>query len=90
MENAFIESFNGRWRNACLNIHQFQSLDEARTTMAAWRLDYTQRRPHNSLGHLTLNEFVKQHQGNLSAEAPSVLVKTCPERGPLLSIANIE
>lgn len=62
VENAFIESFNGRLRDECLNVHQFTSLDDARSKIEAWRLDYNQRRPHGSLGHLTPNEFVRQRQ----------------------------
>ena len=60
--NAFIESFNGRLRDECLNMHQFALLAEAQTIIEAWRLDYNQRRPHGSLGHLTPNEFVAQRQ----------------------------
>ena len=63
VENAFIESFNGRLRDECLNVHQFTSLAEAQHIIEAWRLDYNQRRPHSSLGHLTPNEFVAQRQG---------------------------
>jgi putative transposase len=62
VENAFIESFNGRLRNECLNAHQFASLSEAQTIIEAWRLDYNQRRPHSSLGLLTPNVFVAQRQ----------------------------
>jgi putative transposase len=68
VENAFIESFNGRLRDECLNVHQFASLAEAQTIIEAWRLDYNQRRPHSSLGHLTPNEFVGQRQGIWAAE----------------------
>ncbi len=63
METAFIESFNGCLRDACLNVHQFASLAEAEAIIEAWRYDYNQRRPHSSLGHLTPNEFVSQPQG---------------------------
>ncbi|GMV51755.1 MAG: hypothetical protein NBKEAIPA_03112 [Nitrospirae bacterium] len=63
MEHAFIESFNGRLRDECLNMHQFASLVEAQAIIEAWRVDYNQRRPHSSLGHLTPNEFVAQRQG---------------------------
>ena len=63
VENAFIESFNGRLRDKCLNVHQFASLTEAQAIIEAWRCDYNQRRPHSSLGHLTPNEFVAQRQG---------------------------
>ena len=68
MENAFIESFNGRLRDECLNVHQFASLTEAQTIIEAWRVDYNQRRPHSSLGHLTPNEFVAQRPVTQAAE----------------------
>jgi len=64
VENAFIESFNGRLRDKCLNVHQFRSLEAARAIIEAWRLDDNQHRPHSSLGHLTPNEFLRQRQGN--------------------------
>ncbi len=60
VENAFIESFNGRLRDECLNVHQFQSLDEARAIIETWRLGYNQHRPHSTLGHLTPNELLRQ------------------------------
>ena len=69
VENAFIESFNGRLRDECLNVHQFSSLAEAQALIEAWRVDYNQRRPHSSLGHLTPNEFVAQCQGQPIVEA---------------------
>jgi putative transposase len=50
VENAFIESFNGRLRDECLNVHQFLSLDDARRKIEAWRRDYNHDRPHSSLG----------------------------------------
>ena len=68
VENAFIESFNGRLRDECLNVHQFTSMAEAQDIIEAWRLDYNQRRPHSSLGHLTPNEFVAQRQVEQATE----------------------
>jgi putative transposase len=68
VENAFIESFNGRLRDECLNVHQFASLAEAQAIIEAWRRDYNQRRPHSSLGHLTPNEFLEQRQGQQTVE----------------------
>jgi putative transposase len=68
VENAFIESFNGRLRDECLNVHQFTSLAEAQHSIEDWRLDYNQRRPHSSLGHLTPNEFVAQRQVEQTTE----------------------
>jgi putative transposase len=69
VENAFIEAFNGRLRDECLNVYQFASLADAKATIDAWRLDYNQRRPHSSLGDLTPNEFVARCQGMRVAEA---------------------
>ena len=60
-ENAFIESFNGRLRDECLNVNQFTSIEDARAKIEAWRIDYNQHRPHSSLGHRTPAEFVRQH-----------------------------
>lgn len=63
VENAFIESFNGRLRDECLNEHWFVSLQDAREKIEAWRLDYNGSRPHSSLGHLTPEEFIGQSHG---------------------------
>jgi len=68
VENAFIESFNGRLRDECLNVHQFASLTEAQTIIEAWRVDSKTRRPHSSLGHLTPSEFASQCQEEQDAE----------------------
>ena len=57
VQNAFIESFNGRLRDECLNEHWFLSLPHARRVVEGWRLDYNQNRPHSSLGNLTPEEF---------------------------------
>ncbi len=57
VENAHIESFNGRLRDECLNSHWFESLDEARCVIEDWRCDYNAHRPHTSLGNLTPLEF---------------------------------
>ena len=68
VENAFIESFNGRLRDECLNVHQFASLAEAQVIIEAWRTDYNHQRPHSSLGHLTPNAFLDQRQGQQIVE----------------------
>ena len=57
VQNAFIESFNSRLRDECLNEHVFLTLAEARATIDAWRQDYNHLRPHGSLGALTPTEF---------------------------------
>lgn len=53
IENAYIESFNGKFRDECLNEHWFQSLAEAHALIEAWRVDYNTVRPHGSLGQQT-------------------------------------
>jgi putative transposase len=68
VENAFIESFNGRLRDECLNVHQFTSLAAAQLIIEMWRVDYNQHRPHSSLGHLTPEEFVAQRQAKQNPE----------------------
>jgi putative transposase len=60
VQNAFIESFNGRFRDECLNQHWFASLGQARRVIDAWRLDYNRARPHSGLGYLTPDEFAIQ------------------------------
>jgi putative transposase len=67
VQNAHIESFNGRLRDECLNVHQFVSLEDAREKIEAWRIDYNQQRPHGSLGHLTPCEFVTHRQATRPA-----------------------
>ena len=57
-ENAYIESFNGRFRQECLNGHWFQSLDEAKQVVEAWRREYNGERPHSSLNGQTPEEFL--------------------------------
>jgi len=58
MQNAFIESFNGRLRDECLIEHLFANVAEARRIIEAWRIDYNTRRSHTSLDGLTSTEFV--------------------------------
>lgn len=61
-DHGHIEAFNGRLRDECLNVHQFQSVADARAKIEAWRRDYNHVRPHSSLGHLTPHEFLTQRQ----------------------------
>lgn len=63
VENAFVESFNGKFRDECLNEHWFTSLNDARFTIACWRKDYNHQRPHSSLGGLTPDEFARRSAG---------------------------
>lgn len=57
MQNGFVESFNGSFRDECLNETLFSSLAEARTRINSWQEDYNQHRPHSSLGYATPSEY---------------------------------
>jgi putative transposase len=59
-QNAHIESFNGKFRDECLNENWFLTLQEAREKIEAWRRDYNQVRPHSGLGYETPEEFAAQ------------------------------
>lgn len=58
-DNAFIEAFNGRLREECLNENWFLSLEDARHKVEAWREEYNRRRPHSALGNLSPEEFTR-------------------------------
>jgi putative transposase len=56
-DNAYIESFNARFRLECLNEHWFMSLEDAREKMEEWKRDYNQNRPYSSLGNVPPEEY---------------------------------
>lgn len=60
-DNAYIESFNRSFRDECLNVNWFLSLEDASQKSEVWRRDYNQFRPHSSLEGLTPNEFIEQN-----------------------------
>jgi putative transposase len=59
-ENAYIESFNGKFRDECLNEHWFVTMAQARRIIEAWRIEYNTERTHSSLGDLTPQEFAEE------------------------------
>jgi len=68
VENAYMESFNARLRDECLNQHWFLTIGHARQVIEEWRRDYNQGRPHSSLGGLTPHEFLRlEEQKSLAA-----------------------
>lgn len=68
MQNGYIESFNGKFRDECLNEHWFQTLKQARNTITEWRRDYNEVRPHSSIGRIPPASFAEQHR-RLAADA---------------------
>ena len=61
-DNAFIESFNGSFRDECLNAHWFLSLEDAQNNVEKWRQDYNEFRPHSAIGNLTPSAFADQYR----------------------------
>ena len=76
MQNGFIESFNGKLRDECLNEQWFETLHQARTTIAAWRRDYNEERPHSSLGRIPPARFAEQHRRRAGDAAQTANDKT--------------
>jgi len=76
VQNSYIESFNGRFRDECLNANWFENLADARRKIEAWRLDYNQARPHSSLAYRTPEEFARAW-----TPSPSLIVVEQSEGG---------
>ena len=68
MQNGYIESFNGKFRDECLNDHWFQTLPQSRAAIAVWRQDYNEVRPHSSCRRMPPAKFAALHRQN-SADA---------------------
>ena len=60
VENGLVESFNGTFRDECLNAHWFESLSDARAQIEAWRHDYNESRPHRALGEIAPADFARR------------------------------
>jgi putative transposase len=83
IENCFVESFNGKFRDECLNQHWFVDLGDARRTIEEWRLDYNQVRPHSSLGNLSPQQF-----SEAALRSPKRDLRAASEREILNSLEN--
>jgi putative transposase len=68
-DNAFIEAFNSRFRQECLNEHWFLTLEDAYTKIESWRCQYNSERPHSALGYRTPDEFIDQLERNNATAA---------------------
>ena len=67
-DNPFIESFNGSFRDECLNVNWFLSVEDASEKIEAWREEYNSFRPHSSLDGMTPAEAVEMHKRNVKKE----------------------
>lgn len=76
VQNAFIESFNGKFRDECLNEHWFLTLQEAQLMIEAWRREYNEERTHSSIGDVTPQEFINTYQdgAHVAQESTSLAV----------------
>jgi len=73
VENAYVESFHGRFRDECLNENYFSDMQEAKNKIEEWRIEYNTFRPHSSLDYKTPEEFLRQcEQENLNKNAPGL------------------
>lgn len=66
IENCYIESFNGKFRDECLSEHWFMNIPHAKDVIEEWRIDYNDVRPHSSLKDLTPSEFARNHQEEMA------------------------
>ena len=85
MQNGYIESFNGKFRDECLNDHWFETLRQARSTIAIWRQDYNEVRPHSSVGRIPPAHFAQLHRqraGDVARNpsAPTEISQPCKPR----------
>ncbi len=71
MQNGYVESFNGKFRDECLNEHWFTSLPQARDIIVNWRRDYNEVRPHSSCGRIPPARFAANHRQQQESEADS-------------------
>lgn len=73
MDNAMIESFNGTFRDECLNVNWFLSMEDAREKIEKWRDEYNRFRPHSALEDLTPQQFVDKFTKSLQSQKTSFL-----------------
>ena len=67
VQNALIESFNGKFRDECLNAHWFLTLQEAQVVIEAWRREYNEEQTHSTIEDVMPMEFIKHHQDRAQA-----------------------
>lgn len=81
-QNAYIESFNGKLRDECLNMHLFRNGQEAKDVIENWRVEYNERRPHSALDYLAPVEFYRRYIRSLRATPSGNLHTGLPPKPP--------
>ena len=66
-DNSYVETFNGSLRDECLNVHWFETMEDAKAIIEAWRRDYNETRPHTSLNDVAPEVYARQ-MGALNVE----------------------
>ena len=74
MQNAYIESFNGKFRDECLNDRYFNNLEHARVLINSWRRDYNEARPHSGIGRIPPAEFAARFRSGSTNAADLKIV----------------
>jgi putative transposase len=87
MQNGRVESFQGKFRDECLNVNWFRNLWEAREKVASWRREYNQTRPHSSLGYETQEAFAASESAP-PASPPTLAGTSKPRENTSLSSMN--
>jgi transposase InsO family protein len=83
-QNAYIESFNDKLRNECLNMEVFANGREARQVIETWRRDYNEQRPHSSLGYLTPDEFTARWR---NSSRPTASLRSTNANKPVVNLS---
>ena len=83
-QNGYVESFNGKLRDECLNVSWFENLWDARRKIAAWQNEFNEERPHSSLGYQTPAEYARQ-----LVPSSGYALRATPDEGSLSQTANV-
>jgi putative transposase len=83
-QNGYVESFNGKLRDECLNVSWFENLWDARRKIAAWQTEFNEERPHSSLGYQTPAEYARQ-----LVPSSGYALRVAPDEGSLSHNANV-
>ena len=84
-QNGYVESFNGKLRDECLNVNWFENLWDAGQKIAAWQEEYNEERPHSALGYQTPAAFARQ----LFAASSGSALRATPDEAALSQAANV-